>query len=151
MNSYFGAMSRYFEFSGRSTRREYWWFQLGVFVLAFVATLVDIAALGYLNPKTGTGLGPLVLFVFFFHFIPGLSVQVRRLHDAGKSGWWHLISIVPFIGALWMLYLSLKGPDENSDDFGPDPRFAVAERRVVQSRAQMMLEQMEERRRRLST
>lgn len=151
MSSYFSAMSRYFEFSGRSTRREYWWFQLGFYVLLIGAIVLDVTVLGYFNPRTGRGIGPLMLFVIFFHAIPNFSVLIRRLHDAGKSGWWYFVSIIPLIGSFWLLYLTFKGPDENSDDFGPNPRFAVAERRVVQSRAQMMLEQMEERRRRLST
>lgn len=151
MNSYFSAMTRYFEFSGRSTRREYWSFQIGFYVLLFGAIVLDIAVLGYFNSRRGTGVGPLMLFVIFFHLIPNFSVLIRRLHDAGKSGWWYFVSVIPLIGSFWLLYLTFKGPDDNSDDFGPDPRFAVAERQVVQSRAQMMLEQMEERRRRLST
>ena len=33
------------------------------------------------------------LFVFFFTFLPGLCVSIRRLHDVGKSGWWLLLTL----------------------------------------------------------
>lgn len=44
--------------------------------------------------------------------IPGLAMQVRRLHDVGKSGWWIFINCVPFIGTIWYLVLLLTGSKE---------------------------------------
>ena len=32
----------------------------------------------------------------------GLSVQVKRWHDRGKSGWWGLINLIPIIGQVWV-------------------------------------------------
>ena len=29
-------------------------------------------------------------------FVPSLAVQVRRLHDTNRSGWWLLIGVVPY-------------------------------------------------------
>lgn len=36
--------------------------------------------------------------------LPGIAVGVRRLHDIGKSGWWMLISFIPYVGAFVLLY-----------------------------------------------
>jgi uncharacterized membrane protein YhaH (DUF805 family) len=155
VNNYFGAMLRYFEFGGRSSRREYWWYSLALIPVFFGAFWIDYAVLGYWHP--GRVFGPVLLFATFVHIIPGLTLTVRRLHDAGKSGWWYWICLVPFIGGLWLFYLTgIKGPDDASDDFGPDPRDPGAfepapmrlERHQPLSRAQLMVQQMEERRRR---
>lgn len=158
MNNYFGSMLRYFEFGGRSSRREYWWYSLALVPLAIGAIWIDYEILGYWRPERV--LGPVVMFVLFVHIIPGITLTVRRLHDAGKSGWWYWIALIPFIGGIWLFYLTgIKGPDENSDQFGADPRDpgafesekpARSGRHQPLSRAQLMVQQMEERRRRMA-
>lgn len=157
MNNYFGAMLRYFEFDGRSSRREYWWYTLGAFVVFFLAVFVD-RALGY--GYSGRMVGPALVFAFVVHIIPGITLTVRRLHDAGRSGWWYWIALIPFIGGLWLFYLTaIKGPDDESDQYGLDPRDPGAfappaptrlERHQPLTRAQLMVQQMEERRRRMA-
>lgn len=157
MNNYFGAMLRYFEFAGRSTRREYWWFTLGIFV-AFVAAIFIDLRLGY--GREGRVIGPALVFALVIHVVPSITLVVRRLHDTGKSGWWYWIGLVPFIGGLWLFYLTaIKGPEYNAQDYGPDPRDPEAfrpagplrlERHQPLTRAQLMVQQMEERRRRMA-
>jgi uncharacterized membrane protein YhaH (DUF805 family) len=77
----------YANFNGRASRQEYWMFFLFNIIFAFVAGFVDAFL----------GLGFLYLLYVLAVFIPGLAVAVRRLHDVGKSGWWYLIALVPFI------------------------------------------------------
>ena len=47
--------------------------------------------------------------------IPMIAVSVRRLHDTGRSGWWYLINLVPYIGSIVLLIFLLlpSAPDEN--------------------------------------
>ncbi|WP_366181542.1 DUF805 domain-containing protein [Actinomyces timonensis] len=40
--------------------------------------------------------------------IPLVAVQVRRLHDVGKSGGWWFIGFVPLVGPIWLLVLLLS-------------------------------------------
>nr|WP_237183157.1 DUF805 domain-containing protein [Roseomonas gilardii] len=48
--------------------------------------------------------------------------MTKRWHDRGRSGWWNLLLLLPFIGWLW-LFISLccrdgtRGPNR----YGPDP------------------------------
>jgi uncharacterized membrane protein YhaH (DUF805 family) len=144
-------MLRYFEFNGRSTRQEYWWYTAGSLVAYLGAFWIDYK-LGYWQSRAAYG--PLLVFAGLFHIVPNLTVSVRRLHDGGRSGWWYFISVVPIIGSFWLLYLvGIKGPDENSDRYGPDPRYPESPqpspfaRRQPQTRAQLMIEQMNARRR----
>ena len=56
------------------------------------------------------------------HFIPGLALVVRRLHDLGKSGWFYLIILFPIIGALVLLvFFCIEGQKEDNK-WGPDPK-----------------------------
>jgi uncharacterized membrane protein YhaH (DUF805 family) len=53
--------------------------------------------------------------------LPGLAVEVRRLHDIDKSGWWVLISVVPLVGIIllliWFCTEGTRGPNR----FGSNP------------------------------
>ncbi len=32
-----------------------------------------------------------------------LAVTVKRCHDSGRSGWWSLLTLIPFIGLVWLV------------------------------------------------
>lgn len=36
-------------------------------------------------------------------FWPSFAVMVKRWHDRGKSGWWMLVGLVPYLGWVWAL------------------------------------------------
>jgi uncharacterized membrane protein YhaH (DUF805 family) len=33
----------------------------------------------------------------------GLATGIKRLHDLNKSGWWYLLSLVPYVGQMWII------------------------------------------------
>ena len=93
------GFQRYFDFAGRSTRAEFWWWILFGFLATVVLTIVD-NILGTNGEDGGTGL--ITGLWQLATLIPGLAVTVRRLHDINKSGWWLLLGflswlIIPFI------------------------------------------------------
>jgi uncharacterized membrane protein YhaH (DUF805 family) len=54
--------------------------------------------------------------------VPLIAVEVRRFHDQGKSGWFVLLNIIPYIGwAIVCVFMLLPG-DEDDNKYGPDPR-----------------------------
>ena len=112
------GFSKYVTFSGRSSRSAYWWWYLfGVLVLV-VSLAIDYAL--------GAG-GILYVLVALAMLLPNLAVLVRRLNDAGHSGWWLLIGLLPLIGAIVLLVFTLQGSDQpNQWGNGPDERAAVA-------------------------
>lgn len=119
MRSYFDGLLRYFEFSGRSSRAQYWLFQLFYVVLLAGSFYADYRLNGRFPDRQNLGL--LSTFVIFFHIVPQITVTVRRLHDIGKSGWWYLLLFVPLAGLLvfvWTFYSS----EDGSNDYGDDPR-----------------------------
>jgi len=112
------GFSKYVTFSGRSSRSAYWWWYLfGVLVLV-VSLAIDYAL--------GAG-GILYVLVALAMLLPNLAVLVRRLHDAGHSGWWLLIGLLPLIGAIVLLVFTLQGSDQpNQWGNGPDERAVAA-------------------------
>jgi len=112
------GFSKYVTFSGRSSRSAYWWWYLfGVLVLV-VSLAIDYAL--------GAG-GILYVLVALAMLLPNLAVLVRRLHDAGHSGWWLLIGLLPLIGAIVLLVFTLQGSDQpNQWGNSPDERAATA-------------------------
>ena len=85
-------LTRYFDFSGRASRKEFWLFSL--------ALLVGWAALLTLDIQFGWAFeasGPLSLAFHYATLIPWLAVSARRLHDSDRSGAWILVWALPLI------------------------------------------------------
>ncbi len=84
-----------FNYKGRARRKEYWYYILVASIIILIGFTLD----GILDtPDTLSGLAGFILF------FPSLAVTIRRLHDIGKSGWWYLISAIPLIGSLILLF-----------------------------------------------
>ncbi|WP_324780207.1 DUF805 domain-containing protein [Thiobacillus sedimenti] len=119
MDWYLMAWQKYFDFSGRSRRKEYWMFflfNLGIGIALLVADLLT----GSYSKTAGMGLlGGLYSLATL---IPNLSMTVRRLHDIGRSGWWFFILLVPLIGAIVLLVFMLLDSKEGANDYGPNPK-----------------------------
>lgn len=108
----------YANFSSRAQRSEYWFYVLIILIANIILGITDATA-GTYSPETNMGL--LGSIFSLATIIPGIAVTVRRLHDIDKTGWWLLIGLIPFIGAIWLLVLEcLKGTD-GENRFGTDP------------------------------
>ena len=109
MNWYLEALKKYAQFKGRSRRSEFWWF-------AAVNALVS-AVLVVVEPG-----GVLAAVYTLAVLTPGSAVQVRRLHDTGRSAWWLMLMVVPLIGGLVLLTLALQDSQAGSNRYGTNPK-----------------------------
>ncbi|MDE8650875.1 DUF805 domain-containing protein [Novosphingobium album (ex Liu et al. 2023)] len=117
-------LKRYADFNGRSRRKEYWFFLLGAFIAAILLGIVE-GILG-LNGMVFGVYGPLTLLLIVAIIVPSIAVQVRRFHDQDKSGWFVLLSFIPFVGGLIVLvFMCLEGT-RGPNRFGPDPKDATS-------------------------
>jgi uncharacterized membrane protein YhaH (DUF805 family) len=124
---------RYFDFTGRSRRMEYWSFQL-MMVIVLLAIVGIAEALGFGSQSEATGdihpVGITIMGLWLLgNFIPALALAVRRWHDLGQSGWFVLLfgvlSAIPLIGLLpalgnliWFFMPGTVGDNQ----YGPDPK-----------------------------
>jgi uncharacterized membrane protein YhaH (DUF805 family) len=106
------AFRNKFVYRGRASRSAYWWFSLFQCLVIFAIDIV-IAVLPVggtvSNSPSGPGIiEPIVLgLVSICLAAPNLALTVRRLHDTDHSGWWQLIVIVPFVGAIVLFIFTL--------------------------------------------
>jgi uncharacterized membrane protein YhaH (DUF805 family) len=95
----------YVNFDGRAPRLEYWYFHLFM-LLAMLASLFTIFLFF-----------PVVLALI----LPSLSVNIRRLHDIDKSGWFIFIACIPLAGPIILLIWHCERGTRGENRFGPDP------------------------------
>lgn len=121
MNWYLKVIKEHYaDFKGRARRKEYWMFALFQFIFAIVAIILDSILGLTFSPEIPYGWF-YILFALAT-FIPGLAVAVRRLHDAGKSGWWYLIVIIPLIGPIWLIVLLCTDSENGPNKWGDNPK-----------------------------
>ena len=109
INAYKNFFKGYVDFTGRSTRSEYWWIWLGNMILLVPFYSAYFKAL--VNPRNEAALmalgGIAIIYMIFglALFLPGLALTVRRLRDAGFH--WALIFVIfiPMVGPLALLAL----------------------------------------------
>ena len=82
---------RYFEFSGRSSRSELWWFFLLTTLSGFLLQIISVATFDPWSYSSYRFIDVIILLWTLFTFIPQISVQVRRLHDLNRTGLWLLL------------------------------------------------------------
>jgi len=128
MNYMFMPYQRFFDFSGRSRRKEYW-----LYILFYIVVLTGLMILdaklglgGYAESYADFGDGSaavgfslaggiLSMIWAILNLIPALAVAIRRMHDQDKSGWFILI---PFYNLVLLFIEGTRGPNR----FGPDPK-----------------------------
>ena len=117
-----------FSFEGRIPRRQYWG-AMGIqivvgMLIGLLAAFVIPSFGGNRDAASGVVIVLIVLMipVGIFFMWAGLAIGIKRWHDRDKSGWWMLISIIPYIGGIWQLIECgcLRGT-EGPNRFGGDP------------------------------
>ena len=116
IDAYKKYWTRFADFSGRTSRRDYWLFVLMNIIVSIVLTMILSALLGrgltvsnlkdaeeiFNLFKSGSVAGTISLIWYLLNIIPSLSISVRRMHDINKSGWAILVLLIPLIG--WLIY-----------------------------------------------
>lgn len=108
MEQYKKMWKNAFNFSGRSTRRDYWmavlFNMIVAFVVGFVAGMIQLPILGALYSVA--------------IIIPSLALSIRRMHDINKSGWVILLSIIPVIGGIIVLVFHCTASVNENNKYG---------------------------------
>lgn len=120
-----------FSFKGRIGRGQFWLGVLVTFLLTLGAGIVlealeparELADTGFPSPKKAAPSIPQVVLVLAYLVLSGwisIAVAVKRFHDLGRSGWWYLIVLIPFVGSLLVLiWLGALPGDEGPNTYGP--------------------------------
>lgn len=103
----------YFDFTGRSSRSDYWLAVLANTIVGIISFSIVIVAIVFDSPDSHYHLilnllYGLVMLYWFANYIPSIALQVRRLRDAGFH--WALIFLrfASVIGDIVLLVLSCQ-------------------------------------------
>lgn len=115
MKYYLMALKKYGTSEGRSSRREVIWF----FIINF---LIDLL-LNLIGQESDSPILMLLPGLYTLATMcPWICLQIRRLHDVGKSGVWWWIVLVPFLNFYLIYLLFFKQGEEYANRFGPPAR-----------------------------
>ena len=118
INAYKNFFKNYAEFTGRSTRPDFWWVWLGnlilsipfwiiYFYIVYLSTVMDSVS-DSASEATFMVLGLVVIIYAIFYLailVPTLALSVRRLRDAGFHWAFIFLRFVPMGGiALLILF-----------------------------------------------
>jgi uncharacterized membrane protein YhaH (DUF805 family) len=120
MRWFIACLRRYWEFSGRAGRPEFWIFFLVYLVGAIATGLIDYQLNSYMFSTVWSAA----------LLIPYISVGARRMHDVGFSGWWLLVALIPFCVFGVLIALALPGKPA-ANKYGYGPRLLTNERSVA--------------------
>ena len=107
---------KYADFNGRASRPEFWWFVLATVIVSLVLNILHLSIIG--------------LLVNLALIVPSFAVGARRLHDIGKSGWFQLVWLIPFIGWILLIYWLVQ-PSAGPNAYGEGPAVADAAATVL--------------------
>ena len=111
-----GVLDYLFDFGGRIPRSYFWLFVV-------LSTVSGLAAIGadYANGSyhPAFGIGTWTAIVMLALQWPSWAIGAKRLHDMDHSGWWQLISIIPYAGALGLvIWLGFFPGTKGNNSFG---------------------------------
>ena len=124
------AFAGYCDYASRSRRSEYWFFVLFDFLVIFAVGLIFGVIFGLIGiGQVVPAIVAIVELVLFFGFM--LPLSVRRLHDTGKSGWFILLGLIPFVGGIILLIFFCLDSQPETNEYGPSPKYSGSPGNVI--------------------
>ena len=130
------AFANWKDYETRATVGEFWWYILFSFLAAIALEVVLFAVfipLGLMSGNSSSSsMSPIAVILLIVVslvfmvvgiglFLVQLALTVRRLHDTDRSGWWYLISLIPF-GSIVLLVLLVGAGTPTANQYGPVPQ-----------------------------
>ena len=136
IQSFLLAWKNAFVFTGRTSRKDFWFYQLASIILSITLNITQnlLTNLQYASLPSDSLVNDfsllsvifavfsqIILIISFFYLlgslIVGLSIQVRRLNDISKKWVWIFIQIIPILGSIYFIYLMCQPSfDANSQE-----------------------------------
>lgn len=122
--AYKSYWTNYFNFKARTSRKNYWLVVLANVIVGIILSVlltlifgnnVDLSSIKTMEELTEALKNPTGIINLIWscvNFIPLISIDVRRLHDINKSGWFILINLIPVVGSIiYLVFMLSKSVD----------------------------------------
>ena len=105
---------------GRVNRQRFWLGGLLLF-LVYIAAFILYGILSAIGSLLGIAGIFLIIVVAVGFSIAAIMLQIKRAHDRNHSGWYILLTMIPFIGILFTIELLFFGGTAGANGYGMDP------------------------------
>lgn len=118
---------------GRINRQRIWigGLLLGLAMIPILIVSGILIGIGFfLMASLLTGLSAVIGVVIYILAIIGVSIAdimlyIKRAHDRNRTGWYILLTMIPFIGIIWSIELLFFKGTEGTNQYGGDPRYLL--------------------------
>ena len=131
------AFKNYVNFRGRSRRSEFWFFILfngiiNIILITLILLTLEIVeekkySYSYIYYYKYYKVNPFVNVLNYIYSIvillPFIGIQIRRLHDIGKSGVNLFFHLIPIVGLIILIVFYCKDSDPGQNLYGPSPKY----------------------------
>jgi uncharacterized membrane protein YhaH (DUF805 family) len=119
-----GFFRRLTSFRGRINRSQYFYGLLFKIGLMFVVGTINIFSFFVTNTVRNNSIILVIPLCVFLIWV-NLSLQARRLHDMGKSGFWLLLYLVPLVNYIFAFVIYIlclaSGGNKEANKYGSAP------------------------------
>jgi uncharacterized membrane protein YhaH (DUF805 family) len=117
--------NNYAVFSGRESRKDFWFFQLFLALVFGTTVLLNltlfslglVGASGVILSAILTGINAVVALFTLATIIPAVAQHSRRFHDSNLSAWWLFLALVPGVGVAVVYAMALIPSTQGSSKF----------------------------------
>ncbi len=101
---------------------------LFLFSVIFISIIRDVLLVVYENYKKNNDTSSVVPVLIVFMLLSillliiNLSIFAKRFHDTGKSGYWSILGIIPYIQWIVFVYLVFKKGENKKNKYGKKPQ-----------------------------
>ena len=124
------AWRKAFDFKGKTSRRDFWLYQLATFLLSLLINILenlvtnvqyvllsDEGVYEYSNfglvdfvAVIGQSISIVSWLFLFGSFVVGISISIRRLRDISKNWTWIFINLIPIFGQIYFYIYFMTRP-----------------------------------------
>ena len=116
-------MPSIFSFNGRIGRLRYMAYGIGSYLLLMMVMIPVVGTSALTGGEEAMSTFAMIAMgiIYIAMLVAGVAFAKRRLNDLNRSGWWMLLSIVPFVNLIFTIYVIFFPGTESDNDFGAAP------------------------------
>jgi uncharacterized membrane protein YhaH (DUF805 family) len=112
------VFSDIFTFSGRRNRKSYVLYYVSVFALAVIGAILA-TAVTVVSATLGSVLWVVYVIAMLALVVSGFAVSAQRFRDAGYSGCWVFLYLIPYVGFAVSVAMFFVPSNDGENKYGP--------------------------------
>ena len=103
---------------GRLNRMGFFKRYFAVTIMGATATFVTSCMAALLTSPTSPLIDVITIIWAVLASVCSFMIMTRRLHDLGRSGWYVLVTFIPLVGLIFLIYLFFARGQAGPNEYG---------------------------------